>query len=639
MSRFRPLLPFLVAALNAAAAPLPLIPRELFLAAPERTAPLVSPDGARLVWLATTNGLPGLFVRPLGGGEGDRLAMIARRPMSDFRWTPNSEGLLFTQETEDDVPHVFLIELGGGNVRDLTPFTGVSARLLEVNLNVPDFVLAALNLRDRRRIDPFVVNLPTGALEPAGDNLGGFTDWHADARFRLRMALAPLPGGTNELRFRPDEAGLWRPFLRWGPEETTRFIGFAPDDESAWVVSTAGTNALRLLQIKFDHSEVRALAQDPRFDVTRVLQRPATNVLEAVQFERARAEWQALDPDLGPDLEFLKQSTRGDFDVLTRTADNRQWIVAHLRDDEPPSYHLYDRTGRRLTPLFSTRPRLVGQPLASTRVVEFAARDGLPLVAYLTVPRNAEPRALPLVLLVHPGPWARDRWGFDPEVQWLANRGYAVLQVNFRGSTGFGRAHLRAGFREWGGRMQDDLLDARQWAVDQGLADPARIAIMGAGYGGFAALTALTATPELFAAGVSVAGPVNLLAYLQGLPAPLAGLRTLLEERIGHPERDAEMLRARSPLTRADALRRPVFLAQAAGDPQIRTGETDEFIALARKNNVPAEYLVFPDEAQGVLLPANRRRLHAAVEAFLAQHLGGRAEPPAPAEEWAKLKR
>lgn len=196
-----------------------------------------------------------------------------------------------------------------------------------------------------------------------------------------------------------------------------------------------------------------------------------------------------------------------------------------------------------------------------------------------------------------------------------------------------------AGFREWGGRMQDNLLDARRWAVDQGFADPARIAIMGAGYGGFAALTALTATPELFAAGVSVAGPVNLLTYLQGIPAPLAGLRALLEERIGHPERDAEMLRARSPLTRADALRRPVFIAQAAGDPQVRTGETDEFVALARKNNLPSEYLVFPDESQGVLLPANRRRLHAAIEAFLAQHLGGRAEPPAPAEEWAKLKR
>lgn len=625
--------------LGTAAAPPPLIPRELFFTAPERTAPQISPDGTWLTWLATTNGVPGLFLRQIGG-EGDRLAMIARRPITDLRWQPGSDGMLFSQDTEGGVPHVFQVQFGSGNIRDLTPFVGVSGRLIEVSPGVADFVLAALNLRDRRLPEPFAINLLTGALEPAGENLAGFTDWHADGRMRLRMALAPLAGGTNELRFRPEEAGIWRPFMRWGPDETVRFIGFAPDDEHVWITSTAGTNALRLLQIKLDNSEVRALVQDPRFDVSRVLVNPVSNLLDAVQVERARGEWQVANPAVLADFEALKESTPGDFDVLTRTANDQQWIVAHLRDDEPASYHLYDRASRRLTPLFGTRPRLAGRPLAGTRVVDFAARDGLPLQGYLTLPRDAEPKSLPLVLLVHPGPWARDRWGFDPEVQWLANRGYAVLQVNYRGSTGYGRAHLRAGFREWGGRMQDDLLDARQWAVDQGVADPARIAIMGAGYGGFAALTALTATPELFAAGVSVGGPVNLPTYLGGLPDSLASLRALLAERIGHPKSDAAMLRDRSPLTRATAIRRPVFLAQGAADPQIRTGETDEFIAVARKNNVPTEYLLFPDEAQGIHHPANRRRLYAALEAFLAQHLGGRAEPPAGAvDEWAKLRR
>lgn len=638
MFRVRPLAAALLCATFLRAEPPPLIPRELFLAAPERTAPLISPDGARLAWMAVTNGLPALFVRT-AGVEGDRIALLLRRPVADLRWTPGGDGLLFTQDTEDGVPHVFLLDLETGGRRDLTPFVGVPARLLAVNLNEPEIILATLLMGERGLPQPHAVNLATGALVPAADNPGGFTAWHADHRMRLRLAEAPLPGGTNELRFRPDEAGVWRPFLRWGPDDTVRFLGFTPDDQGVWLASDAGTNALRLLQIQLDQSGARVLAADPRFDVARILLGPRSNVLDAVLIERARGEWMIGHAGVQADFAALRQALPGDFDVLGRTADDRHWVVAHLRDDEPAAYLRYDRADRRLTPLYSTRPRLAGQPLARTRVAEFPARDGRPLLAYLTLPHGAEPRNLPLVLLVHPGPWARDRWGFDPEVQWLANRGYAVLQVNYRGSAGLGRDHLRAGFREWGGAMQDDLADARAWAVKEGVADPARIAIMGQGYGGYAALMGLARTPELFAAGVSVGGPVNLPTFLRGIPESLPAVRALVEERVGHPERDAALLRERSPLTHAEAVRRPVFIAQPAGDPQVRTGETDEFIAVARKNGVPNEYLLFPDESQGVVLPANRRRLWAAIEAFLAQHLGGRAEPPAAAEEWARLRR
>ncbi|HMO66258.1 MAG TPA: hypothetical protein PKE47_13725, partial [Verrucomicrobiota bacterium] len=262
----RPAALLLLLALNLRAEPTPLIPRELFLAPPERTAPLLSPDGARLAWLAVTNGVPALFVRTLGV-EGDRVAMTLRRPVTDMHWTPGGEGVLFTQDTEDGVPHLFLLELGAGSIRDLTPFVGAAARLITVNLNEPEIILAAISHRGRGLPEPHAINLLSGALLPAAENVGGFAAWHADNRMRLRMAQAPLSGGTNELRFRPDEEGVWRPFLRWGPDDTVRFLGFTPGDESVWVASDAGTNAQRLLQLRLDQTEARVLAADPRFDV------------------------------------------------------------------------------------------------------------------------------------------------------------------------------------------------------------------------------------------------------------------------------------------------------------------------------------------------------------------------------------
>jgi dipeptidyl aminopeptidase/acylaminoacyl peptidase len=630
---------FLAALLGAPvplrAEPPPLIPRELLFAPPERSAPVLSPSG-RLAWIGLTNGLPALFLRETNAAE-ERLLLPLRRPVADLQWQPDDAALLFTQPTEDGAPHVFQLNPATGLLRDLTPFVGVAARPLPVQPGQPLFALAVLDLGGRAA--PFALHLLSGAVEPADDGTAELAEWHPDRALRLRAGVALRADGTNELVLRPDPQSFWRPLLRWGGEDVTRFLGFTPDDQGAYLASSVGTNAVRLLQVSFLTNEVRALVQDPRFDVARILVHPTNGTLDAVQVLRGRGEWIAAHPGVAPDFAALRAASPGDLDVLGRTHDDTRWAVAFLRDDRPAEFALYERGPRRVTPLFSSRPRLAGRPLAATRVVDFNARDGLPLQGYLTLPPGAEPTRLPLVLLVHSGPWTRDLWGFEPEVQWLANRGHAVLQVNYRGSAGYGKAHLRAGFREWGGRMQDDLLDARQWAVDQGVADPARVAIMGAGYGGYAALRALGATPGAFAAGISISGPVNLASYVAAVPDSLPHVRARLAERLGRPGADDALLRERSPLAVADAVRRPVFLAQGALDAQVRPGETDEFIAAARKHGVPTEYLLFPDDGAGITRPANRRRLLAAIEAFLAQHLGGRAEPPAEAEQWERLRR
>jgi dipeptidyl aminopeptidase/acylaminoacyl peptidase len=339
------------------------------------------------------------------------------------------------------------------------------------------------------------------------------------------------------------------------------------------------------------------------------------------------------------DFEALRAFRDGDLDILSRDYADRVWTVAYTAADAPVLFALYDRGARRVTPLFSERPTLEDARLSSARPISFNARDGLPLEGYLTLPSGMEPKGLPAVVLVHGGPWARTLWGFDPEVQWLANRGYAVIQVNYRGSTGYGKDHLNAGDREWGGKMLLDLLDARKWAVDQGYADPRRIAIMGAGFGGYAALAALAFHPDEFAAGVSLGGPPNLITMISAVPTNAPAVRAVLDRRVGRVETDAARLRAQSPASRASLIKAPLLVAATAGDPQVPVSDVDALVAAIRKEGRSPEYLYFADEGAIVRTFVNRLRFHAAVEAFLGRHLGGRVEPPADFEQFEKLRR
>jgi dipeptidyl aminopeptidase/acylaminoacyl peptidase len=318
--------------------------------------------------------------------------------------------------------------------------------------------------------------------------------------------------------------------------------------------------------------------------------------------------------------------------VVSRNLDDTIWVVAYLMDNGPVYWYTYDRATKQATLLFSNQPALEQYTLAKMQPVSFPARDGMTLHGYLTVPVGVEPKNLPLVLSVHGGPWGRDVWGYQPHTQHLANRGYAVLQINFRGSTGYGKAFVNAGDHEWAGKMHTDLIDGKQWAIAQGIADPAKVAIMGGSYGGYATLVGLTFTPQEFVCGVDIVGPSNLLTLLATIPPYWAPLKTLFTKRVGDPDTQEEELKARSPLFLADRITKPLLIAQGANDPRVKQSESDQIVEAMRRNGQPVEYLVFPDEGHGFARPENRLKFSAAAEAFLAQYLGGRVEPPSDAE-------
>jgi dipeptidyl aminopeptidase/acylaminoacyl peptidase len=352
-----------------------------------------------------------------------------------------------------------------------------------------------------------------------------------------------------------------------------------------------------------------------------------------VQFTRQRLEWQAIDSAVSADLRALQGVRDGDFTIDSRDRADRKWIVTYVVSDGPVAFYLYERPSRRATLLFVHRPALERYTLARMEPVAFAARDSLRLYGYLTLPPGKEPKRLPLVMLVHGGPWGRDVWGYNPDVQWLANRGYAVLQVNYRGSTGYGKAHLNAGDREWAGKMHTDLLDAKAWAVEQGYADPERTCIYGGSYGGYATLVGLAFTPGEFACGVDLVGPSNLVTLIQTIPPYWASFKAVIDKRLGKLGKDDEFLRARSPLFRADSIRAPLMIVQGANDPRVKQAESDQIVAAMRKNGQTVKYIVFPDEGHGFARPENKLRFYAAAEPFFAEYLGGRVEPAAAEEK------
>jgi dipeptidyl aminopeptidase/acylaminoacyl peptidase len=381
----------------------------------------------------------------------------------------------------------------------------------------------------------------------------------------------------------------------------------------------ADTSELRLLRL--DDASETTLASDACVDVDEVLVHPTKRTVQAVGFTRSRLEWTTLDPDIAGDFERIAAAHPGDFHLVSRDLADRTWIVLYVRDTAPAAYYTYDRASGETSFLFTTRPALEKAVLAPMVPVDIPSRDGLTLVSYLTLPVGAEPQGLPLVLNVHGGPWARDVWGYDPEAQWLANRGFACLQVNFRGSTGFGKRFLHAADREWGAKMHDDLLDAVSWAVGEGYADPKRVAIYGGSYGGYAALVGAAFTPDVFACAVDIVGPSSLRTLIASIPPYWEPLRRMFTQRIGDPETEPDFLDERSPLTRADAIRCPLLIAQGANDPRVKQAESEQIVAALREHGTPVEYLLFEDEGHGFARPENRLRFYEAAERFLAQHL------------------
>jgi len=606
-----------------------LIPRRVLFGNPERADPQVSPDGRRLAYLAPLDGVLNVWTGPIDGDEFTPITHDTDRGVRLYFWAHDGEHLLYLQDVGGDENwRLHKVELATGAVEDLTPFEKVQVQLVARDKRHPSELLVALNRDDERLHDVYHVDLRSGALTQVAKNPGNVLGWLADVQFRVRGAVTSTPDGGSELLVRDDPAGEWRTFVTWSAEDAMSSwpLGFTLDGEHLYLVDARGVNAARLVELPLAGGDAEVLASDPQYDVGGVVVHQDTREIQMVAFTRARHEWEVLDLAIADDVAAIRRLSPGDFGIHSRSHDDRTWIVEFIEDRRPVAYWAYDRATRRGRLLFTTRPGLESYTLAAMEPVTFPARDGLELHGYLTIPAGAEPKHLPLVLDVHGGPWHRDTWGYDPEAQWFANRGYACLQVNFRGSTGYGKAFLNAGNKEWGGRMHDDLVDAVHWAVERGIADPARVAIYGGSYGGYAALAGATFTPDLFRCAVDIVGPSNLITFIETIPPYWSSYLAMLHDRVGNPETEGALLRDRSPLTHVDRIRIPMLIAQGANDPRVKQSESEQIVAVMRQKGIDHEYLLFPDEGHGFAKPANRLKFYAAAERFLARHLGGRFE-------------
>jgi dipeptidyl aminopeptidase/acylaminoacyl peptidase len=602
----------------------PLIPRAVLFGTPAVDTVRISPDGAQIAYLAPHNGGQSAWVRTLGGAD-DRIVATADRPLSWLRWQPDGQHILYLQDASGDENYRLLrVDLSGGIPERLTPAEHIRAMPLRLDPRFPTSALVTLNLRDRRLPDVHRIDFATGEAPLDTENPGDVLGWLADNHYVIRAAIAHRPDGSYAIRVRDDTSASWRTLdttpLDDGPP---RLVAFGSDESSLYVVSAKDANTNRLVCYDLASDTRGVVFEHDTYDVESVYIDPSSRQPVAVAVLEDRLVWTALEEGFEQDLAALRQVHRGDFTIEDAGADGGTLIVRYSDDLGADQVYVYERLARRASLAFDVRPDLAGYALAPMQPITLTARDGLELHGYLTVPRGVEPEALPTVVYVHGGPWLRDRWGYEPVVQWLANRGYAVVQINFRGSTGYGKSFRQAGDREWAGAMRTDLLDARDWAVKTGLADPARIGIIGASYGGYAVLTALTWTPDAFACGIDLMGPSDLTSFIASIPPYWEWMRRLLAARIGD---DPEMLKSQSPLYRASAIRAPLLIVQGANDPRVKQKESDQIARALEGGAVPVQYVLFDDEGHGIGNPANLVRFAATAEPFLAAALGGRVE-------------
>jgi dipeptidyl aminopeptidase/acylaminoacyl peptidase len=610
-----------------------LLPRALIFGNPDRSIVRISWDGTRIAFLAPVDGVLNLWIAPIDRMDKARPVTAAsdRNLGPKIVWMRDNRHIVFFRDhAGDENWQAWRVDLQSDHIRPLTPGPGVTCYVQQSSREFPSALLIAHNERDKRFYDVYHVDVGTGQSTLVQRN-DGFA-WHVtDRQFRVRFAVRYTDDGNIEYLQRGANGELSR--FSWVDKDdamTTRAVGFSADCRELYWLDSRGRDTAAVVAQDFESGITRVIAADPRADFTEILFDPITghSVAAASTFERKR--WKVLDPDYEEDFNCLSRQSGGDLVAISMSHDRQHWIVAYLHDDAPLEYFHYDRGARRLRRLFSSTAALEGVPLVAMEPVIIRARDGLELVCYLSRPRDATPaRRLPMVLLVHGGPWARDVWGLYPDHQWLANRGYTVLSVNYRGSVGFGKAFIKAANLEWAGKMHDDLIDAVDWAVGQDIADPNRVAIMGISYGGYSALVGVTFTPERFACAIDLVGISNLVTFMNSIPNYWVPRKSVWAVRMGDYTTEAgrRFLEERSPLNRADRIKRPLLIGQGANDVRVKASESEQIVAAMRQHGIPVTYVYYPDEGHGLGRPENRRSFKAVAEAFLTAHLGGRCEP------------
>ena len=636
------------------AAPAGLLPRQTFFSMMAFPAPAISPDGKLLAYLqASDMGVSNIWIRTLGQKDDHMVTSANRSGIYQFQWSGDGRALLYLQDSDGDENfHLFGLDLASGRERDYTPIKGAKAQNMLVCPDHPQEILIGLNLRDPRLFDMYRVNLASGALALDTENPGDVRWWLPDSKLEIRAAVAIDPNTADQdLRVRDGRNQPWRVLIRWPFGESGVLEGygsqlaidFSPDGRSLYVQSALHADTTQLLKVDLATGNQRYITSHPKadiwnvmditlYDFAQVLFHPESGEPQAVAFEYLKPEWKVLDSALKADFDFLQRDRSAVLASIQRDHEDRRWLVSYIYDTRLPRYFLYERQTRQLETLFAEAPETGRFRFAPMEPVTFKARDGVTITGYLTLPLGVKAKNLPMVLLVHGGPWSRDGWGFDPESQFLANRGYAVFKVNFRGSTGFGKKFLNAGIGQLGvGVMQHDLSDAVAWAVQKGIADPKRTAIYGTSYGGYAALAGLAFTPGLYACGIDVCGPSNFDTFFQSLPDFWKPIQTRWRRRLGLAVNDTEANRRISPVFHADAIQAPLLIGHGVNDPRVKISASEQIVKTMRAKGLPVTFVVYPDEGHGIGRTENLLDFYGRMEEFLAKYLGGRCEP------WLKI--
>jgi dipeptidyl aminopeptidase/acylaminoacyl peptidase len=640
-----------------------LIPRRLIFGNPDRTGVQISPDGRHVSFLAPRDGVMNVYVAPADAPDkAQPITNDRTRGITRYFWAFDSKHVLYAKDQGGNENwNVFSVPIEAPDQeKNLTPNDKVAAQVAAVSERHPESVLIGINDRDPRFHDLYRVNIATGEKTLLAQNPGQIEGntvaaFMADDDYHVRFAAASTPDGGEALYEPAGAAGAappaqWKLFEKIGADDTmtTNPQGFDKTGRTLYMSDSRGRDTGALYAVDLRTKQKKLLAEDPRADVGEALVHPTEKTVQAVAFNYERQHWKVLDKSIQGDFDYLRTVADGEVNVTSRSLDDKTWVVAYLMDDGPVRYYRYDRPAKKATFLFTNRKALEGLPLAKMQPVVIKSRDGMNLVSYLTLPRDssataasgssraddqtAAPRPtkpLPMVLFVHGGPWGRDAWGLNGIHQWLANRGYAVLSVNFRGSTGFGKKFVNAGNKEWAGKMHDDLIDAVNWAVKGGVADKDKVAIMGGSYGGYATLVGLTFTPDTFACGVDIVGPSRIVTLFETIPPYWVAGLNMFKLRVGDhtTEEGRKFLDSRSPLMYADRIKKPLLIGQGANDPRVKQAEADQIVRAMKEKNLPVVYVLYKDEGHGFVRPENRLSFNAVTEQFLAEHLGGRAEP------------
>ena len=599
--------------------PVNRIPLTDLFSTPKYLCPQVSPDGTLLAYLATSAGVLNVWIKPLHAGIAEQIT-FSPVSLHEFHWLPDGSGIMFLHDVDGDENYqIHCVTLADRQMSSIVALPGVKASVLRVDYRHPDSIIVSMNKRDAAFFDVFRYLVKEQTLECLHENLGGIATWYVDHTMEPRIGKRIADDGGTELLVLAD--GRYRTLLRGAVDDVLEPLEILADGQ-VLLASSLESNTAELVRLDPASGMMQTLYHDEYNDVVAALCSADGAYVLAAGAQAARLSWIPLTGGEYEHMAMLSSTLHGDWRLISRDRDDRTWILSLVRDIAPIEFYLYDRKSNRVELLFRSQPVLEQYAFTEMEPVSFPARDGLMLHGYLSRATPHHGGIAPLILLVHGGPWARDSWEFQTEVQWLTNRGYSVLQVNFRGSTGYGKDHLSAANHEWGGKMHLDIIDAKHWAVAQGIAEAHTCGIYGFSYGGYEVLVALTLSPDEFRCGIALSPPSSLITLLEAMPPYWKPILSMLKSRVGDLQTERDFLAKRSPISHVDAIRSPLFIAQGVNDPRVKLQEAERMVRRMQSEQKTVELLVFPDEGHGITKEANRIRFYEEAERFLAAYVG-----------------